>query len=181
MTMNTRFITGALIASVAAGALAAPTFASAQPYGYYDDCRAHERSNGTAGTIIGGIAGALLGSSVAPHHGNRAGGAAIGGVAGALIGNSIGRSSAKSNSYACNGGYDHRYYSYDNRGYYSGYSAPTYYYNGGDDGRYSYNSYNRSNRYNSYNGYYSQPYSYESRSYYSQPYSYESRSYYDPD
>lgn len=148
--MNTRFITGALIAATAASALAVPTFASAQPYGYYnDDCRAHERSNGTAGTIIGGIAGALLGSSIAPHHGNRAGGAAIGGVAGALIGNSIGRSSAKSNSYACNGYYDGRSY---------GYSAPTRYYNGGYDGRYGYN-----------NSYYARPYTYT----YERPYSYE--------
>ncbi len=147
--MNTRILTGALIASMAAGALAAPTFASAQSYGYDRDCRASERSDGTAGTIIGGIAGALLGSSVAPHHGNRAGGAAIGGVAGALIGNSIGRSAGKS----CD--------SYDNRDYqgrsYSSYSAPTYY-RGGYDGRYGYNGYS--------SGYYSQPYTYESRSYY---------------
>jgi hypothetical protein len=153
--MNTRFITGALIAATAAGALAVPTFASAQPYGYYyDDCRAREHSNGAAGTIIGGIAGALLGSSVAPHHGNRAGGAAIGGVAGALIGNSIGRSSAKENSYACNGAYDRRYY--------GSYSAPTYYYNGGYDGRYSYYTPNTTT------------YSY------APSYSYDRRSYYDP-
>ena len=151
---TTRYITSALIAATAAGALAVPTFASAQPYGYYDDCRAKEHSNGAAGTIIGGIAGALLGSSVAPHHGNRAGAAAIGGVTGAVIGNSIGRSSAKSNSYACNGyTRDGRYYSYDSRGYYSGYSAPTYY-NGGYDGRYGYNTY------------YTTPYSYDQRTYY---------------
>jgi hypothetical protein len=137
--MKTRFITSALIASVAAGALAVPTFAAAQPYGYYDDCRAREHSNGAAGAIIGGIAGALLGSSVAPHHGNRAGGAAIGGVTGAIVGNSIGRSSAKSNSYACNG-YDRRYYSY---------SAPTYYNGSGY-----------------YDGRYYQPYDYRSRTYY---------------
>jgi len=149
--MKTRFITSALIAATAAGALAVPTFASAQPYGYYDDCRAHERSNGAAGTIIGGIAGALLGSSVAPHHGNRAGGAAIGGVTGAIIGNSIGRSSAKSNSYACNG-YDGRYYGYSAPTY--RYSAPTYYYNGAYDGRYGYNTY------------YTSPYSYDRRTYY---------------
>jgi hypothetical protein len=144
MTMKTRILTGALIAATAAGALAVPTFASAQTY-YYDDCRAREHSNGTAGAVIGGIAGALLGSSVAPHHGNRAGGAAIGGVTGAIIGNSIGRSSAKSNSYACNG--------YDSRRHY-GY-APTYYYDGrGYDGRYGYNTY------------YERPYSYDSRTYY---------------
>jgi hypothetical protein len=145
--MKMRIMTTALIAATAAGALAAPTISSAQPYGYYDDCRAREHSNGTAGAIIGGIAGALLGSSVAPHHGNRAGGAAIGGVTGAVIGNSIGRSSAKSNSYACNGYYrDGRYYSY---------SAPTYDYDRSRyyDGRYGYNTYY-------------QPYDYNTRTYY---------------
>jgi hypothetical protein len=156
--MYTRIITGALIAATAAGALAVPTFASAQPYGYYEDgCRAREHSNGAAGAVIGGIAGALLGSSVAPHHGNRAGGAAIGGVAGALIGNSIGRSSAKSDSYACNGYYE--------RGRYGSYAAPTYYNGRGYyDGRYGYNGYNG---YSGYSGYYSQPYSYDRRTYYS--------------
>src|SRR5262249_42319131 len=125
-TMKTiRITSAALIAATAVGGLAVPSFASAQPYGYYDDCRVREHSNGTAGAIIGGIAGALLGSSVAPHHGNRAGGAAIGGVAGAVIGNSIGRSSAKENSYACNGYYERRY-SYAPA--YNSYSyAPTYY------------------------------------------------------
>ena len=151
-----RITSAALIAATAIGGVAAPSLASAQPYGSYayDDCRAREHSNGTAGAIIGGIAGALLGSSVAPHHGNRAGGAAIGGVAGALIGNSIGRSSAKDNSYACNGYYDGR-----------GYSAPTRYYNGGYDGRYGYN-----------NSYYATPYSYT----YERPYAYERPTYYYP-
>jgi hypothetical protein len=138
-TMKTAAISSALIAALAAGAVVVPTAASAQRYGDYNsDCRAQQRSNGTAGAVIGGIAGALLGSSVAPHHGNRAGGAAIGGVAGALAGNAIGRSSGKSNCY--NQGYyeSGRYYSYDNR--YRA-PAPTYYYNGGYDGRYGYNTY----------------------------------------
>jgi hypothetical protein len=152
--MKTRFITTALIASVAAGALAAPTISSAQPYRYYDDCRVSEHSNGAAGAVIGGIAGALLGSSLAPHHGNRAGGAAIGGVTGAIVGNSIGRSSGKSNCYSQGYYRDGRYYSYDSRGYYAPtYSYPTYSYNGryySSDPRYS--------------GYY-QPYDYGRRSY----------------
>ena len=166
--MKTAAISGAVIAALAAGAVAAPTIASVQPYGYYNsDCRAKERSNGTAGAVIGGIAGALLGSSVAPHHGNRAGGAAIGGVAGALAGNSIGRSSGKSNCY--NQGYyeNGRYYSYDTRrGYDSRYysPAPTYYapaptyYGGRYDGRYGYNTY--------YAPQYDSRYSYERREYY---------------
>ncbi|MFL5296527.1 MAG: glycine zipper domain-containing protein [Phenylobacterium sp.] len=149
--MKTATISTAVIAALAAGTVAVPTISTAQPYGAYrDDCRAREHSNGTAGAVIGGIAGALLGSSVAPHHGNRAGGAAIGGVTGAVVGNSIGRSSGKSNCY--NQGYyqNGRYYSYDQRqGYYRDgryysyaptYSAPTYY-SGRYDGRYGSNTY----------------------------------------
>jgi hypothetical protein len=128
--MKTAAISGALIAALAAGAFAIPTVSAAQPYGYAPDCR----NDGAAGTVIGGIAGALLGSSLAPHHGNRAGGAAIGGVAGALVGNSIGRSSGCS---TVSSGYGYDSYGYANRypnyGYSSGYS-------------------------NGYTGYYAQPY-----------------------
>jgi hypothetical protein len=130
--MKTAAISGALIAALAAGAVAIPTVSAAQPYGYASDCR---RSDGTAGTIIGGIAGAVLGSNLAAHHGGRAGGAAIGGVAGALIGNSIARGSDGCRTYSQGYGYDTRYsggyapaYSY---GYNDGY-APTYGYGYGD-------------------------------------------------
>ena len=99
--MKVATISGVVIAALAAGAIATPSLA--QPYGYDRDCR----SNAAAGTILGGIAGAVLGSNLAAHHGGRSGGAAIGGVAGALLGNSIGRSSS----------------SCDYRGYSSGYYA----------------------------------------------------------
>jgi hypothetical protein len=114
--MKTAAISGALIAALAAGAVAIPTASAARPYGYASDCR----HDGTAGTVIGGIAGALLGSSLAPHHGNRAGGAAIGGVAGALIGNSIGRSSSCS---TVSQGYGYDSYGYADRYSGSGYSS----------------------------------------------------------
>jgi uncharacterized protein YcfJ len=94
--MKAAAISGAVIAALAAGALATPTFA--QPYrgyGYDNDCR----SDGTAGAVIGGIAGAVLGSNLAAHHGGRAGGAALGGIAGALIGNGIARSNDNCRSY----------------------------------------------------------------------------------
>jgi hypothetical protein len=55
-------------------------------YGRYYGQRCHD--DGTAGTIIGAIAGGLLGSSVAGR-GDRTVGALIGGGAGALIGNAI--------------------------------------------------------------------------------------------
>src|SRR5512138_1083750 len=130
--MKTAAISGVLIAALAAGAVAIPTASSAQPYGYdrssYGDCK----SDGTAGAIIGGIAGALLGSSVAPHHGNRAGGAAIGGVAGALLGNSIARSSSNCRTVSEGYGYDSYGYSPSysyapSYGYSSYYSQPRYY------------------------------------------------------
>jgi hypothetical protein len=107
--MKAAAISGAVIAALAAGAMATPSFA--QPYGYANDCRQDSRGNGAAGAIIGGIAGAVLGSNLAAHHGGRSGGAAIGGVAGALLGNSIARSSSSSCDY---------------RGYNSGYRAPAY-------------------------------------------------------
>ena len=95
--MKTATISGAVIAALAVGALATPTFA--QPYRAYDNgCQT--RSDGTAGAVIGGIAGALLGSNLASHHGGRAGGAALGGVAGALIGNSIARSNDSCQTYS---------------------------------------------------------------------------------
>ena len=105
-------ITGAMMAALAAGAVATPTFAQSDP------CHAEKHENGTTGAVVGGIAGALLGSSIAPHHENRAGGAVIGGVAGALAGNAIGRSSAE-HSDACRG------YSYDGTPSAEYYSAPT--------------------------------------------------------
>lgn len=47
-------------------------------------------ANRTAGTLIGGVAGALIGSAVAGHH-EKGTGAVIGGVAGALAGNQLAR------------------------------------------------------------------------------------------
>jgi uncharacterized protein YcfJ len=119
--MKTAAISGALIAALAAGAVALPTVSAAQPYGYASDCR---RSDGTAGTIIGGIAGAVLGSNLAAHHGGRAGGAAIGGVAGALLGNSIARSGSSCGTYNQASGYDNR--GYDNQSYGYAESYPSY-------------------------------------------------------
>jgi len=127
--MKAAAITGALVAALAAGAVATPTFA--QPYGYArdNDCR----GNGAAGTVIGGIAGALIGSNLASHHGGRAGGAALGAVAGALVGNSVSRSSGASCGYS-NQAYDDTSYRagyvrrYDERGYDYRYSQPAYSY-----------------------------------------------------
>ena len=84
-----------------AGAAATTTPASAQPYGYgaYEACRDKKSDNGTTGAVIGGLAGAVLGSQVAGR-GDRTEGAVIGGLAGVLLGNVVGRDSAKSSN-AC--------------------------------------------------------------------------------
>ena len=89
------------LALVAAGAVATPSFAHDYPgyraaaYERADACQAKQHNKGTTGAVLGGIAGALLGSNIAGH-GERTGGAALGAVAGAVIGANIGRSSAKS-------------------------------------------------------------------------------------
>ncbi len=94
------------LALVGAVAAATPSFAHDYPgyaygYGYAgpDPCAAQQHDSGTAGAVLGGLAGALLGSSLAGHHA-RGGGAAIGAVAGAVIGNNIARSNARSSD-AC--------------------------------------------------------------------------------
>jgi uncharacterized protein YcfJ len=133
--MKTAAISGAVIAALAAGAISTPSFAR-------DYCHERQHNSGTTGALVGGLAGAVIGSNVAGH-GSRTGGTIIGGLAGAAIGNNIGRSSVKCDRY---GYYDRHQYSSTYRGYY--------------DGRYGYNDdYNRAyydNRY--YNGYTYYPY-----------------------
>ena len=117
--MQVRAITGAAIAALAAAAIATPSFAR-------NPCQQQKHNNGTAGAVIGGIAGAVLGSNVAGH-GAKTEGSVIGGVAGAAIGSNIARSSTKCSS---------RYSYYYNGRYYD---RPVYgetYYNGAYDGRY---------------------------------------------
>ncbi|WP_375394151.1 glycine zipper 2TM domain-containing protein [uncultured Sphingomonas sp.] len=100
-------------ALLAAAAMLAPTAATAQLHGYtsgghaprgydrggYPDRSGYNRpgyrparcDNGTGGTIIGAIAGGLLGRSI-DTRGDRALGTVPGAGAGALAGNAIGRS-----------------------------------------------------------------------------------------
>lgn len=63
-----------------------------RPGRVYSDagCRDRRSSNGVGGGLIGGIAGAVIGSNVAAR-GNRTEGAIVGGVVGGLAGNAIGR------------------------------------------------------------------------------------------
>ena len=56
-----------------------------------DNCINERNSNAAAGAVIGGIFGAIIGSSVAGRH-DRAAGAIVGGAAGAMAGSAIGAS-----------------------------------------------------------------------------------------
>ena len=87
----------ALSTAVAVTAIAAmPTAAQAQSrYGYYDarysnHQNQYRRDDGSTGTIIGAIAGGLLGREIAGR-GDRTVGTIIGGAAGALLGREIDR------------------------------------------------------------------------------------------
>lgn len=52
------------------------------------------RSDGTVGTLIGGVAGALVGRSI-DTHGDRTTGTVLGAAAGALIGHEVAKSGAR--------------------------------------------------------------------------------------
>jgi hypothetical protein len=135
--MKTAAFTGVAIAALAATAIATPSLAR-------DPCQQHKHNSGTTGAVIGGLAGAVLGSNVAGH-GAKTEGSIIGGVAGAALGNSIGRDSVDCDGYAY---YQRGYYDSDghwhayasNRSYYSPYA-----------GQYGYNS-------SYYSPYYATPY-----------------------
>ncbi|MDB5447231.1 MAG: glycine zipper protein [Phenylobacterium sp.] len=140
--MKIAALSATALALVTAGAVATPSFAQDYPgygYGRADACQSKQHNNGTTGAVLGGIAGALIGSNLASHHGGRTGGMALGAVAGAVLGNNLGRSSAKSSG-AC----DERDYGrvayrrtqpYDGGGYYGSD------YRGGDDRAYRYSGY----------------------------------------
>lgn len=137
----------AAVAAAAAAAVLAPVGAQAQTssyqgygqsydyygrnYGpsydrqpYYDPCVRDQRERQTAGGLVGGALGAVVGSQVSAR-GRRTEGSVLGGVLGAVVGSSVGRSQA-----ACDSGYG-----YD-RGYTS--SAPVY-----DDRYYGQDQYDR--------------------------------------
>jgi hypothetical protein len=153
-----RTSTAILAATVAVGALAAPMFASAQPYGgggyggsSYDNgnrspCQVQKRQGSTGGAVIGGLFGAVLGSQFSGR-GARSEGSAVGAVAGAVIGSQIGRSSAKNSNACLQQGY------YDGRQEYRTYGQVYYYRDGFYDQRGQWHRYDRKGR-----GYYQQQY-----------------------
>ncbi|OGN50858.1 MAG: hypothetical protein A2352_03440 [Caulobacterales bacterium RIFOXYB1_FULL_67_16] len=128
MRLSTKSL--AAVAALTIGAVAAPMAASAQSYGYsqnygtgayapsydygrydrptYDPCARERQGRTGAGAVIGGGAGAVIGSQLAAR-GRRTEGSILGGVVGAVIGSQVGRSSSD----AC-------------RSYQAGYSSQAY-------------------------------------------------------
>ena len=115
-----------LIAASAAALVAVPGTASAQYYpdpyagGYNGQTYTGSRCTGTTGTIVGGLAGAYVGSRVVgrrqsyDNYGNRRGtssttGALIGGAVGALLGRKVDKDSCNRRSNGYNNGYDNGY------------------------------------------------------------------------
>lgn len=104
--LRSRLAKGALAACAAltalTGAVSVPVAAQAQPYGggsYYDPCRRDSTNRSTAGALIGGALGAVIGSNAAARNA-RTEGALLGGALGATAGAVVGNRSA-----ACQEGY----------------------------------------------------------------------------
>ncbi len=129
MISTKMMVAGAVAAlTVAAGA---PMAANAQNTQYDGYCYAKQGDAKTTGTVVGAIAGGLLGSQVSKHE--RGLGTVGGAVVGGVVGRQIGKSSVK-----C---YNGEYYSYQT-GQYTPAEAPdgyqvVYYQNRPDSGAYS--------------------------------------------
>lgn len=92
--MKTKLFVAGLLA-----AAAIPLAALAQPYD--PGCVQDNHDNHVAGTVIGGITGAVIGGAIGSANHNTGAGVAIGGVTGAVAGNAISRS----NDHPCPAGY----------------------------------------------------------------------------
>lgn len=129
----------AAVAALALGVTIAPLTASAQTYysygqsrnfgtsaygpsydygrgQQYDPCARERQGRTGAGAVIGGGAGAVIGSQLAAR-GRRTEGSILGGVLGAVVGSQVGRSSSD----ACRS-----YQTYDQGYYQQGYGQPDY-------------------------------------------------------
>jgi hypothetical protein len=125
--MKIAALSATALALAGAAAVATPSVAQPYPgYGYgYDGpraepCAVRQHDAGVNGAVLGGLAGALLGTSLAPHHGDRAGGAAIGAIAGAVLGSNVARSNANASD-TCRAR-DYGYVSYRTTAPYGGYA-----------------------------------------------------------
>lgn len=122
--MKFRPVALAVAASLAAGAVSVPTFASAQTYGgaaAYDPCTREARQRQTTGAVLGAILGAAAGSGVAAK-GAKTEGGVLGAAVGAAVGAKAGQRSAACGTagqgYGSNGyGYGDGYYGARDYGY----------------------------------------------------------------
>ncbi len=92
-----KFIMAFSAASIVLSGIAIPTAADARKRYAYREWRGNDgryhcrRPDGTVGTIVGGVAGALVGRTI-DTRGDRTVGTVVGGAAGALLGNKIAKS-----------------------------------------------------------------------------------------
>jgi hypothetical protein len=128
-----------LTAVAATAAICAPSFASAQNYGYApptQGCQQSVNNNRLAGGVIGAIGGAVLGKQIAGRNA-RSEGQVLGAVVGAVAGSEIGRRRVACDDIAYRGnqpaprqgayqpnGYG--YSNYPNQGYNNGYQDRPY-------------------------------------------------------
>lgn len=111
ITKSTKNIVTASIIAVGALIAASSTNAYAQNYDGY--CYQKNDNTRTTGTVIGAIAGAVLGSNIAGH-GNKTSATVTGAVVGGVAGSQIGGQIKSTNKAKCLG---NNYYRYDS-GYY---------------------------------------------------------------
>jgi uncharacterized protein YcfJ len=116
MTMTRTALVLGLAAAMAIPSLAAPVSAQARTA---CEQRAHDRRVG--GTVLGAVAGGLLGNALS-HGGGRTGGTILGAGAGAVIGNNLARTSCDQPR-AYYRGYRHRSEYAANDRYRRGYGA----------------------------------------------------------
>ncbi|UDF04582.1 glycine zipper 2TM domain-containing protein [Asticcacaulis sp. AND118] len=107
--ISAKMIIGGLAASLALGMAAAP--ASAQRYDGF--CYHKQQNTKTKGTVIGAVAGGVLGNVVAGK-GNKTEGTVLGAVIGGAIGNQVGEEVKENKVEQC---LNNQYYVFDRREY----------------------------------------------------------------
>ena len=94
--MNRNLIAPAILAIAALGVAAAPMTAGAQPHRHRVlVCGASQHAKNT-GTVVGAVAGGLLGNAVS-HGGGKTGGTIIGAGVGAVAGHEIAKHNGREN------------------------------------------------------------------------------------
>ena len=85
--LNTKMLILSVAAAAAVGAISIPTLASA-------DCYDRRHNAGTTGAVVGAVAGAAIGNTVAGRR-DRTAGTVLGAVVGAAVGSSVARNNSR--------------------------------------------------------------------------------------